>query len=433
MAILADFEAQMERFDPDRAAPDDVTTLVRDLHASRRRLIAFEDLLTEAAERHAAAGTAPPAEETLTGHGDTSRAQARHAQRRRSAAEQLGNLEQSLRHGNAKSENVDAIARALAKLTDPAHRAAFVEFDAELTKLAETLSPADFTTRLERLVRRAMADNGLSLFERQRQRSRIATWQDKDGMTRLNGTLDPEWGGAIAKALDTEMRSLVRARTRVDADGSTGDGPIAFDDRLRAEALVELLSRSGRADSALVLPRVSVIIDHQGTVSEFADGTHVCDETVARLCCDAVIRDIVIGRNGVPLAVGRRHRTATDAQRLALRAVFRTCAWPSCDRQFDHCQIHHVVPWEHGGLTDLDNLVPLCSHHHHLVHEGRWRLKLENDRTLWIWRPDGHHHTTVPPPRLHDDPTRAQPTRSRPAHAQRSDSASPPRRKPTHN
>ena len=32
--------------------------------------------------------------------------------------------------------------------------------------------------------------------------------------------------------------------------------------------------------------------------------------------------------------------------------------------------------WDAGGLTDLDNLVPLCETHHHLVHEGDWTLQL---------------------------------------------------------
>ncbi len=417
MAILTEFEAQMAGFDPASAAPDDVSILVRRLHASRRQLVAYEDLLTEAAERHASAGTAPPVEETLTGDGDTSAASARNARRRRQAAGQLVGLESSLRRGSARSENVDAIARALAKLTDPHHRAAFVGFDARLTALAETLAPAAFHHRLEGFVRRAMADDGLTLFERQRQRSRLSSWRDNDGMIRLSGTLDPEWGGAINRALDAEMRSLVRARADADEGGSKE--PLSFDDRLRAEALAELLARAGRPEAAPAPAQVSIIIDHDRHVSEFADGTHVCAETAARLCCDAVIRDVVLDRTGLPLAVGRRRRTATDAQRLALRAVYRTCAWPSCERAFDHCQVHHVVPWEHGGLTDLANLLPLCSHHHHLVHEGMWRLKLENDRTLWLWRPDGRHHATAPPPRLRPPRSSAPRSSAPPSQARR--------------
>jgi hypothetical protein len=61
---------------------------------------------------------------------------------------------------------------------------------------------------------------------------------------------------------------------------------------------------------------------------------------------------------------------------------------------FDHCQIHHVIPWERFGLSDLENLLPLCAKHHHLVHEGRWRLSLKADRTITLERPDGTHYFT---------------------------------------
>ena len=33
-----------------------------------------------------------------------------------------------------------------------------------------------------------------------------------------------------------------------------------------------------------------------------------------------------------------------------------------------------MEPWEHGGATDLDNLVALCRRHHVAVHEGGHRL-----------------------------------------------------------
>jgi hypothetical protein len=40
------------------------------------------------------------------------------------------------------------------------------------------------------------------------------------------------------------------------------------------------------------------------------------------------------------------------------------------------------VHWLDGGPTDLDNLVPLCSRHHHLHHEGRFRLGYEDGQLV---------------------------------------------------
>ncbi|HZB41101.1 MAG TPA: HNH endonuclease signature motif containing protein [Ilumatobacter sp.] len=38
-----------------------------------------------------------------------------------------------------------------------------------------------------------------------------------------------------------------------------------------------------------------------------------------------------------------------------------TASGSTCTVPFDACQIHHVIPWDQGGRTDLQNLAPLCS------------------------------------------------------------------------
>lgn len=70
--------------------------------------------------------------------------------------------------------------------------------------------------------------------------------------------------------------------------------------------------------------------------------------------------------------------------------MYRTCAFPGCDVTFDRCEIHHVEHWERLGRTDLSNLLPLCSRHHHVAHELGWSIHLEPDRTLVVVQPDGH-------------------------------------------
>ena len=57
--------------------------------------------------------------------------------------------------------------------------------------------------------------------------------------------------------------------------------------------------------------------------------------------------------------------------------MYDCCAFPGCGRPYRWCELHHIVHWIDGGPTDLDNLIPLCARHHHLHHEGRFRISSE--------------------------------------------------------
>jgi hypothetical protein len=69
-----------------------------------------------------------------------------------------------------------------------------------------------------------------------------------------------------------------------------------------------------------------------------------------------------------------------------------------------HCQPHHIAWWRNGGSTDLVNLLPLCSRHHHSVHEGGWELHLAPDRRLTVTFPDGTATTGGPPAHQREGP-----------------------------
>jgi hypothetical protein len=77
--------------------------------------------------------------------------------------------------------------------------------------------------------------------------------------------------------------------------------------------------------------------------------------------------------------------------------MYRCCAIPGCTVAFDNCDIHHIRYFRNGGLTDIDQLLPVCNKHHHLVHEGHWQLALDNRRNLTLTFPDGAIMTTGPP------------------------------------
>ena len=103
--------------------------------------------------------------------------------------------------------------------------------------------------------------------------------------------------------------------------------------------------------------------------SQLEDGPHVTAETSRRIGCDCSIVNIKEGKNGEPLSIGRRSRSIPPPMRRALRIRDGGCRFPGCtnNRFVDG---HHIKHWADGGETSLDNLVLLCRHHHHLVHEG---------------------------------------------------------------
>ncbi len=75
------------------------------------------------------------------------------------------------------------------------------------------------------------------------------------------------------------------------------------------------------------------------------------------------------------LYVGRAQRTVPPRLRRALEARDQHCAFPECRASVHRCHAHHVQEWVRDqGPTDVDNLVLLCSRHHHVVHEGGWTI-----------------------------------------------------------
>jgi hypothetical protein len=94
------------------------------------------------------------------------------------------------------------------------------------------------------------------------------------------------------------------------------------------------------------------------------------------------------------LNMGRSVRTFTAAQRRAILARDGGCR--SCGAPPDRCDIHHVVPWEDGGLTDVDNGVAKCRRCHRQHHRLKWVDRLDPDGTYRVIRPDGTEITTRP-------------------------------------
>jgi hypothetical protein len=302
-------------------------------------------------------------------------------------------LSTQLRKGRIGTEHADAVAAVAGRL-DGDDRAALLALDDELAVTAASSTPAQFRRHVERVADQLAADRGLERSQRQRRATTLSKGiDDQTGMYWIRGEFDPESGARLFRAIDAETRSLVsRAASERDAPDALTRSQHA------AHALVSLVTsaartrRPGRVE-LLALVDLGTMTDglRAESTCELDDGTPLPVETIRRLACDAHIIPVVLDGESMPLDVGRSRRLATDDQRRALRAMYRTCGIGECDVPFDECEIHHVDEWDaHDGETNLDRLIPGCSRHHHLVHEGGWQLELDRvTRELTVTLPDG--------------------------------------------
>ena len=330
---------QLEAWDVDTLSAAEVTAALRDVALIRGTTDRLEAALARrVAELHADGQAAPPAD-VLGRQGRTSRRAAEQAERRADALGHAPKLNDALGKGKVGAEHADAVANAAGRLDDD-QRAALFEKDQEIVELAASHSPEVFRRRLGKLVDDITNDDGL----------------EYAGLRRDQ---------LMARALD---------RLACGTRSTKGMGPAEVAVLLDYQTLT-----SGR---------------HDGSVCEYSDGTAIPVETARRHACDANIIPVVLGGDSQPLDVGRASRLATPAQRTALRAMYRTCAIVGCDRHFDECHVHHLAEWDDFGLSDMDNLIPVCSFHHHRVHEGRWQLQLDaSTRQLTVTLPDGSYHS----------------------------------------
>jgi hypothetical protein len=109
----------------------------------------------------------------------------------------------------------------------------------------------------------------------------------------------------------------------------------------------------------------------------------VSRETMRRLACDGSLSRVLTA-GSVPVDVGRATRAVSAAQWRALKATYKTCAFPDCDRPLGWTNPHHIQFWSTSGRTDVDNLIPLCHFHHRLVHEEGWMVMRADGGILFI-------------------------------------------------
>jgi len=340
----------------------------------------------------------PGASTTMRSRGRCSQRKANKKVRRAKALNEMPTVVKALDSGDITGEHADALVRAAEEVSPG-------EVDA--SGLADELGgvPADLAARRVReWTRRHRHDDPTqSHHERQRERRKLFIFKGDGDMIVVHGEFDSITGAEIEAEIEAEMNRLFQA------DGGRGiaEGFRSVQQR-RADALHNIVCRAGVGGSGSdgvanigcrtkPAPRHQIVIVADAGVvtgqspdgrSEIVSKGPIPKSVLSRLACNSELMGMVLSGDGQPLWHGRKFRTATDAQIRAL--VVRDQGCVVCDKAPKWCEAHHVVPWQPpgSGPTDIDNLVLLCSHHHHLVHDHRWLLRQSRHGYWYVEPPD---------------------------------------------
>ena len=223
---------------------------------------------------------------------------------------------------------------------------------------------------------------------------RLSWWYFDDGRRfGLEAELPAADGAVVAKALERLAETLPAMPAEEDA---------CFAEARRADALVALCSARIAEDPDPDRATVVVHAQLDGVISgrggcELEGGPVIHPETARRLLCQARVQTVIEDGAGQPVGLGRMSREPSAWMMRQLRYRDLECRFPGCGaRRFT--QAHHILWWEHGGRTDLGNLLLVCTFHHKLVHEYEWAVRRETDGSARWSRPDGTPYSAGPAP-----------------------------------
>ena len=265
--------------------------------------------------------------------------------------------------------------------------------DADLVRLGERLTSA----HLRRLVALTRPITTSDAAEAHRQRELAVHFDDDTQILQLRGRLT----GDDAMAAYT---ALVKHADAAPDNPDTG-APDPLRTRL-ADALCGICSTWLDAHAPAHRPTVVVhgdlelLLGADGS-AHMTGGPTVAAETFRRMACDCALSVIADGPGGRPVGHGRSRRLAEGWLVDLVRRRDGGCRFPGCGRTL-WLYTHHIAEWHaHLGRTDLPNLVSLCCYHHHLVHEGGWRIEGDPDDVVSFVSPTGKALSTRPTPLAH--------------------------------
>jgi hypothetical protein len=298
--------------------------------------------------------------------------------------------------GRVQSTQVRSLVEATGALDRQAARTVQEQV---LGRMSEQ-NPATTRKALSRAVLKADPEGAVRRHEAARGERRVACYPESDGMSVLSATLPAEQAVHAMAVIDAHARA---------AKQEPGDTRTL--EQARADSFYRLVTgTAGVYPPAVVQVAVGLdtllgVDERPGELTGYGPITaHTARMLAAQQ--DAVWRRLLTApQSGLvvktdphayrPTAEVRRHVSARDGH-----CSFPNCAMPAARTDLDHVvAFDHRHP-EHGGPTTLENLQPLCRHHHRLKTHGGWSVHRSETAvtttpaTTWT-APSGHRYQTA--------------------------------------
>ena len=281
---------------------------------------------------------------------------------------------------SAQLTQLPATSAALeAGLIPPAHARLIARAASEgpideelLTEAAQREGYDKFAKTVRRNQQKMSDDDGQSILDRQREKRTARAFMSREkGMFVLSGEFDPMTGARIETVLAAKERELWNAENPKER---------RTPQQRMADALAELILEPGKGKAkgtALMVVAEYDVINQELVNARLADGTPIPTAELIRLACDADLLPGVFRKATQEMNLGRKRRTASDAQRAAL--VYRDKECIGCGASAHRSFAHHVRFWKNGGPTDFGNLVLVCNKCHHNIHDLGWEVTHDSD------------------------------------------------------
>lgn len=254
---------------------------------------------------------------------------------------------------------------------------------------AETLTTAQLAAHIRRLCleldpslarerqRRAVEDRGVWAELRETSTAEITAW----GLSPVRVARAMNRIHQIARRLasPSESRSLDQIEADVFLDLLEGTHPETYR-RGVTDIRVELTTLLGLDEKAVEMagfgPVIQDVLDQIDIRSEWR---------------------VTVTEGGLPVETVSTRRRPTTMTRRTVEARDQTCVFPGCRRPATECDLDHRILYSEGGLTNPDQLAPLCRHDHVIRHKAGWTHRRNSDGSH-TWRsPLGATYQRPPP------------------------------------